>query len=268
MTGQVNNPINVVLFSGGRGTDTITQTFLKHPAIQLTIMVNAYDDGLSTGRLRQFIPGLLGPSDVRKNLVRLIPENTPSQSALKIIMEYRLAESMARDDACTLLESFIHFSNATGLTELDQSFEQLRVKDVNWIQSYIQRFLKYESDQHEQGILFDFGDCSIGNLIFAGCYLENDQSFNTTIEVLSKCCEVTGTILNVTQGKNLVLTALKKDGSVLLSESDIVSSQSASDTVELFLFESYLNSNQISEIKDKSDFTKLYFYMKSDILNK
>ena len=53
--------LNVVLFSGGSGTQSITEAFLKHPQISLTILINAYDDGHSTGRLRRFIPGMLGP---------------------------------------------------------------------------------------------------------------------------------------------------------------------------------------------------------------
>src|SRR6202040_4192926 len=66
--------LNVVLFSGGSGTQSITEAFLKHPQIALTILINAYDDGHSTGRLRRFIPGMLGPSDVRKNINRLMPQ--------------------------------------------------------------------------------------------------------------------------------------------------------------------------------------------------
>ena len=56
------------MFSGGRGTESLTEAFVSHPQIDLSLLVNAYDDGLSTGRLRRFIPGLLGPSDFRKNI--------------------------------------------------------------------------------------------------------------------------------------------------------------------------------------------------------
>jgi 2-phospho-L-lactate transferase/gluconeogenesis factor (CofD/UPF0052 family) len=59
--------LSIVLFSGGRGTANIAAALLKHSQISLTILVNAYDDGLSTGMLRRLIPGMLGPSDVRKD---------------------------------------------------------------------------------------------------------------------------------------------------------------------------------------------------------
>src|ERR1700730_7232957 len=77
--------INLVLFSGGSGTHSITEVLLKHPQIALKILINAYDDGHSTGRLRRFIPSMLGPSDVRKNINRLMPATERCHKALKRI---------------------------------------------------------------------------------------------------------------------------------------------------------------------------------------
>ena len=42
---QRRTKINVVLFSGGSGTQSITEAFLRHPQISLKILINAYDDG-------------------------------------------------------------------------------------------------------------------------------------------------------------------------------------------------------------------------------
>src|SRR5437868_9405575 len=86
--------INVVLFSGGSGTQSITEAFLKHPQISLTILINAYDDGHSTGRLRRFIPGMLGPSDVRKNIARLMPKSDQRHLALRFLSDHRLPAGM------------------------------------------------------------------------------------------------------------------------------------------------------------------------------
>src|SRR5207253_6793731 len=88
--------INVVLFSGGSGTQSITEALLRHPQISLTILINAYDDGHSTGRLRRFIPGMLGPSDVRKNINRLMPAAERSQKSLRIVSEYRFPAVVPR----------------------------------------------------------------------------------------------------------------------------------------------------------------------------
>ena len=59
----------VALFCGGRGSATLIRELLRWPNVKLTLLVNAYDDGLSTGALRNFSSGMpTGPSDFRKNL--------------------------------------------------------------------------------------------------------------------------------------------------------------------------------------------------------
>ena len=88
----------IVLFCGGRGSATIIRALLRQTDIDLTLLVNAYDDGLSTGALRNFIPGMLGPSDFRKNLSYLLGNYSNAQYALRNLMEYRLpASSGARE---------------------------------------------------------------------------------------------------------------------------------------------------------------------------
>jgi 2-phospho-L-lactate transferase/gluconeogenesis factor (CofD/UPF0052 family) len=71
----------IVLFCGGRGSATIIRALLRQTDIDLTLLVNAYDDGLSTGALRNFIPGMLGPSDFRKNLSYLLGNYSNAQYA-------------------------------------------------------------------------------------------------------------------------------------------------------------------------------------------
>src|ERR1044071_1036066 len=60
----------VVILCGGRGSGTLANQLLDQNA-DVTCLVNAYDDGLSTGRLR-YVFDELGPSDLRKNLLSLM----------------------------------------------------------------------------------------------------------------------------------------------------------------------------------------------------
>src|SRR5258708_40277589 len=80
----------IALFCGGRGSATIIRELLRTPEIQTALLVNAYDDGLSTGALRNFIPGMLGPSDFRKNFSYLLDLYSDEQYALKSLIEFRL----------------------------------------------------------------------------------------------------------------------------------------------------------------------------------
>src|SRR5215813_10376094 len=38
--------LRVVMFSGGRGSASISRSLIKNPSIELTNIINAYDDGL------------------------------------------------------------------------------------------------------------------------------------------------------------------------------------------------------------------------------
>ena len=75
--------LKIALFCGGRGSATLIHELLRWANVQLTLIVNAYDDGLSTGALRGFVSEMLGPSDFRKNLSYLLDPYSDAQYALK-----------------------------------------------------------------------------------------------------------------------------------------------------------------------------------------
>ena len=71
-----SSKIKISLFSGGTGYDRFVSLIKSIPGAEIDIIVNGYDDGKSTGEIRKFIPGILGPSDFRKNLSHLVDLNT------------------------------------------------------------------------------------------------------------------------------------------------------------------------------------------------
>ena len=230
--------INVVLFSGGSGTQTIAEAFLRHPQISLKILINAYDDGHSTGRLRRFIPGMLGPSDVRKNISRLMPCKERSQQALKVISEYRLPADLSRDDAVELLDQLLAGAYSRLPLPIELAFEQLSIRQSRRFCSFLFTFMTYLRECEPLGSKFDFSDCAMGNLLFAGCYVQEQRDFNRTIQAFCVFYEVApDVLLNVTQGENLFLVAEKETGSMLLSEADIVASQDAARISNLYLLD-------------------------------
>lgn len=87
--------LQVAMFSGGRGSASISRSLIKNPHVELTNIINAYDDGLSTGRLRHFIPGYLGPSDVRKNITTLMPMRERELRSLRALLECRFPPAEA-----------------------------------------------------------------------------------------------------------------------------------------------------------------------------
>ncbi|MDQ3347714.1 MAG: hypothetical protein M3545_07090, partial [Acidobacteriota bacterium] len=82
--------LNVVLFSGGRGSGALTEQLVTNPRIALTVVVNGYDDGASTGEVRRFLGDALGPSDFRKNAARLARALRSCPAALVDLLDMRL----------------------------------------------------------------------------------------------------------------------------------------------------------------------------------
>ena len=246
---ETRSHIEVVLFSGGSGAHSITEALRRHPQIRLRILINAYDDGHSTGRLRKFIPSMLGPSDVRKNISRLMPSAERCFRHLGILSDYRLPVGISRADALTLLNDIVA-GNFTALpANLSDSFRQLTVTQAEQCRSLLRTFLEYFHQQEALGRTFDFTDCALGNLLFAGCYLEQRQDFNRTMEAFSRFYEVEpGALLNVTQGENLFLVAEKEDGSMLLGEADIVAAQTSAKIRRLYLIDEHAYRDSVESV--------------------
>ena len=53
--------LQVVLFSGGRGSGALTGQLVANPGIALVLAINGYGDGASTGEVRRFLGDRLGP---------------------------------------------------------------------------------------------------------------------------------------------------------------------------------------------------------------
>ena len=136
--------VKIVLFSGGRGTSIISAFLLDRLNVKLTVAVNAYDDGLSTGRLRAFIPGMLGPSDVRKNITSLMHCNDDSQRKLKYLLEFRFDENVSQDDALACLYAIARLNPAEcPFPEIEEALICLKFHILRSMSVDIQKFIDY-----------------------------------------------------------------------------------------------------------------------------
>ena len=226
--------------------------FLRHPHIELNALINAYDDGLSTGELRDFIPGMLGPSDFRKNLANFLHWHSNHQYALTRLLEFRLSQTYQEEEIARLKtwamqdvpwDDSILPEDLRGLVrELDRMGPAVR--------SYLATFFEYQAAKDKA---FRFSDCSLGNLIFAGAYLKNGRNFNAAAGELAIAFQSQARVLNVTQGENRILVALKADGEILESESKIVGKQSAEKIIDFALLEEPLSNEQLKALQALPD---------------
>jgi len=242
--------INVSLFCGGRGSSAITRELLRWPNVNLSLLVNAYDDGLSTGELREFIPGMLGPSDFRKSLSHLLDLYSSHQYALQKAIEYRLPIDFSKTDLKHLEDFCSHPRRSNLLTaELGAIFLELDREVRTRFCFYMAEFFKY---YRSSGKTFRFGDCSLGNLLFAGAYLHHDRDFNAATRHLSKLLCSQAQLINVSKGDNCTLVALKEDGQILYRESEVVGPQSSNRIDTIFLLRQPLTAEERESLEGLS----------------
>jgi len=234
-------PTHIVLFCGGRGSATIIRALLRQTDVELTLIVNAYDDGLSTGALRSFIPGMLGPSDFRKNLSYLFGNYSHAQYALKSLMEYRLPGGAAD------VEKLARFTGTGDPALLDEPvkgwFAQLPIPVSMRLRALLGRFFA-----HAAGASFDYRDCSLGNLVFAGAYLLRGNDFNAAAAEVGELVGTRARLLNVGEQQNRILVGLKHDGTLLACEAEIVGPQSSVPITDLFLLEQPLAPDDLQAL--------------------
>jgi 2-phospho-L-lactate transferase/gluconeogenesis factor (CofD/UPF0052 family) len=241
--------IKVALFCGGRGSATIIREFLRRSNVRLTLLVNAYDDGLSTGALRNFIPGMLGPSDFRKNLSYLLDLYSDQQYVLKNLIESRLPTEFGPAEE-SALRNFVETGNSEKLaSRLADLFRKLHPPTAASVRHYLGVFLGYAQNSPQP---FDFRDCSVGNLIFAGAYLENGRNFNSAARLMSRLVDSQAVLVNVSNGENRILVGLKQDGQLLPREADVVGPQSGSPIVETFFFSSAILADEWAAVANGS----------------
>ena len=206
--------VRVVLFSGGRGSGALATALITHPAVDLTIAINGYDDGASTGEVRRFLGDALGPSDFRKNAGRLAATLQSCPADRLAFLDRRLPDGCTYETARATWASL-----APGDPLAD-------------------RLAFFERELQISGRSFNFGDCSIGNLVFAGSYLREGRRFNAAVD--DYCALVglrPGLVRNVSDGKNAFLVALDREGRLLGSEEEIVDARRRNAIDEIFLID-------------------------------
>lgn len=239
----------ITLFCGGRGGASLIREILRIPDVELTLLVNAYDNGMSTGKMRKYIPGYLGPSDFRKNLSYLLELHSPEQYVLSRLLDYRMPVDFD-ERAVNDFISFIHNSEQKGKisgdleNQLQSVSGELKKSLNNYLISFFTYYLKNKDNP------FNFSDCSLGNLIFAGAFLKNNNNFEKATEELMSVFQskMNADLINVTNGENRFLVALKENGEFLDDEAKIVAKQSAGRFSGIYLIPEQLTEKELKSI--------------------
>jgi len=230
------NRVRVVLFTGGRGSSVLSRELIRSERIALTLAINGYDDGLSTGEVRRFLGDCLGPSDFRKNASRLATELHTCDERLIKLLDLRFPDEYGFEQARA---SFAQLREG-GPPAADEFQRTLRNLvggiDRRTADLLANRLDRFEQERARTGYQFSFADCSLGNLVFAGCFLEVGRDFNHAVEDYTGLMGIpAGMIENVTNGANLCLVAVDGDGNLLATEADIVTADKPQYLQDIYL---------------------------------
>jgi 2-phospho-L-lactate transferase/gluconeogenesis factor (CofD/UPF0052 family) len=220
--------LRMVLFSGGRGAGALGHLVATDPRVALTVGINGYDDGASTGEVRRFLGDALGPSDFRKNASRFARLRASCPESLIEFLDRRLPDSATAADLAGLADG-LERGDATSVGALAEADPELRA-------AVALRLRAFDAERIRTGRTLKCGDAAVGNCVFAGAFLLAGRRFNAAVDDYCALMGLPpGLIENVTTGENAFLVAIDDDGHVLGSEEAIVDARRQNRVREIFL---------------------------------
>jgi 2-phospho-L-lactate transferase/gluconeogenesis factor (CofD/UPF0052 family) len=218
--------LRVVLFSGGRGSGALGELLGADTRVALTVAINGYDDGKSTGAVRRFLGDALGPSDFRKNASRFARVRGTAPGALIDLLDRRLPDDATEATLRAVIEHLEAGAGPDGTIELDAATRA----------AVASRLRRFDDDYRRAGRPIDFADASVGNFVFVGSFVACGRQFNAAVDDYCALLGLpAGLIENVTDGTNGFLVALDDDDRLLGSEEEIVDARRHNRVREIFL---------------------------------
>lgn len=258
--------MKISLFCGGRGSSNLIRELVDDTDVELTLIVNAYDDGLSTGEIRRLIPGMLGPSDFRKNLSYLLVPASEDHLNFQKILEHRLKFGGLTKFQDLNKLGFDNFQNLSKLlietdSELSRVFTLLPVKTREKILSLVASFLRKVCRQpFEVDTFQNMEDFAVGNILLAGAYLQNNKSFSRANDFICSLFDIRARILNVSD-ENRFLIALTNQCELIRGEADIVAGKFLGQILEVFLLREPLSDENQREFEKLATLDEKYEYL-------
>ncbi|HET7217157.1 MAG TPA: 2-phospho-L-lactate transferase CofD family protein, partial [Vicinamibacterales bacterium] len=239
----------VVLFSGGRGSAALSRQLVSSAGVDLTIVINGYDDGASTGEVRRFLGDSLGPSDFRKNASNLADALRSCPPALIEFLDLRMP-SPYTTAAATAVIAGDRGADAGRDAFADRAARLREAIPAPARAAASAALRRFAEEVERSGKRFDFSDCSLGNLVFAGAFLLADRRFNETIDDYCRLLGLpAGLIENVTDGTNAHLVAIEANGHLLATEAAIVDAARPNSIRDIFLLDRPLTDDERAQVE-------------------
>jgi CofD-related protein of GAK system len=191
----------ILFFSGGSALREVSRELksLTHNSIHL---MPPFDAGGSSARLREAF-GMLSVGDLRNRLMALADESALGSPEIYALFSHRLSAEASAVELRGRLDDLVDGSDA-------------RIKAVpEPMRRIVQTHLRFFAERMPAD--FDLRNASLGNLVIAGGYLENDGDIDSVIFLFSKLVRVRGQVRPVVDA-DLHLAATLADGSEVLGQ--------------------------------------------------
>ena len=191
----------ILFFSGGSALNKLSRALKSytHNSIHL---VTPFDSGGSSAKLRdEFDMPAVG--DLRSRLMALADESVLGQPDVYDLFNYRLSHELNPTELRGELERLalgehpLMVNITPGLRELIQTQLTITCRNISK--------------------RFDLAGASIGNLIIAGGYLNNEQKIDPIVFLFSRLVKVLGEVKTITDTSHHLVTQLE-NGDVLLGQ--------------------------------------------------
>jgi CofD-related protein of GAK system len=200
----------LLFFSGGSALNGISQR-LKDFTHNSAHLITPFDSGGSSQVLREAFD-MPAVGDLRSRLMALADETELGQPDNLALFTYRFPAEAPRDVLQAEFGSLLDGSHKL-MRAISQPMRGL-------ILQMLRRFAeRCPSD-------FDFRHASVGNLILAGGYFQNDQALEPVLFVMSKMVAVLGTVRAVVD-VNLQIGAELADGSTVIGQRNLTGKETA-----------------------------------------
>lgn len=186
------------------------------------MLVNAYDNGKSTGDIRKhYNKRILGPSDVRKNQTRMNILEGGSKN-LSDFLEHRFNADY-NEEAKRLIQK-----------EFNTKYEEKYSHQFNFVKFCIEKFFDSLSLDRK------WEDYSIGNILYGYLANVNGNSLQIAADVMKNVLDLKTTVV-LNSDESLFLHAITQSGKILECEADIVDWDSTEPIKETFFTDKFGN---------------------------
>ena len=219
--------MKAIVLSGGSGNDALLKgIYGLYPTIDLKVVVNAYDDGKSTGICRA-LTNTLGVSDIRKNHSRMY----------QIIHHEHLNGNIV-----SFFEERFDFPRGN---ECEFVLNKLNEWEIHGLDFWVCLFFQ---NPKAKDILFE--DFSIANVVYSSMYKE--LGYEKTNEIICEKFNIPNNVI-LNSFENVTLSAQTKN-TTLVDEASIVGFDNENDKIEHLSYHSdaplAINKTVVGELQD------------------